>query len=166
MGPFSFKLARLIGCGEYEAAITHLRSGLKGDASDTSALQMMADLYRGTGRSRDAIDLCRQSIAWDPQLFDAHAMLAQLLAAEGQYEAAAGHARTALETYPDRLEVPEFAVAIYRALVRVMPRLRSATVEDMISNPDASNIEWFGWAKAYLSWYEATFSGTVKPTEH
>lgn len=106
------------------------------------------------------------TLAYDPQEYHSHAMLAQLLAEQGEHDAAAVHARKGLESYPEPIEVPQLAIALYRALARIVPRLRRDDIEKTLRNPGASNIEWFDWAKQYLHWYDSTYGGDQTPSQH
>ena len=165
--PFDLRLARMIGRGQRNAAIDYLRTGRKGDKSDVDILEMMAMLHRGAGRNDEAISVSREALALDPASFDSHALLAEILAENGEHEQAALHARRGLEHFPEPMpEMPKAVWLVWKALFLLLPRLRRAYPDGRLPDFSHANTAWFDWARAYLDWYDSTFAESTSPTEH
>jgi tetratricopeptide (TPR) repeat protein len=166
--PFTFAFSRMIGRQEFDKAIDYLRSGLRGNESDLSSLEVIAHCHQWAGRADDAIKACREALQRDPKSFDMHSMLAQLLAEKGEHEGAAIHARRGLECYPEPLpEIPRFLILVFQALDRILPRrLRGPDANDALRRFEAEKAEWFNWAKKYLNWYDSTHNDRLGPTEN
>lgn len=165
--PFTIKFSRMIGRQEFDKAIDYLRSGLKGNKSDLSSLEMIANCHHWAGRTDDAIKACHEALQCDPQSFEMHSMLAQLLAEKGEHENAAIHARRGLECYPEPLpEVPKFVTSAFQFLGRIFPRLRGVDANEAIRRIDGEHAEWFDWAKKYLEWYDYSHNDKLAPSEN
>ena len=161
------RLAKMIGRRDFDGAINYLRAGLKGDEADLASLEMIAHCQHWAGRHDEAIAACRETLKLDPVSFEMHAMLAQIFAEKGEHDEAAEHARTGLESYPEPLpKVSRIVVLAFKALGRIAPRLQGAAPDAALRRVEAMRAEWFDWAKQYLSWYDATYNGSVNPTKH
>jgi tetratricopeptide (TPR) repeat protein len=167
MGPFTPGLARLIGRGEFDAAIAYLAKYLKGNASDVYALEIIALCHRWLGRHRDALVVARRALAFDPASFTLHNLAAELLAEANEDETAAFHARKMLECFPEPLPpLPKVVNAFFTLLARYFPRWREAHPGKGYEHIQQTNAEKFDWAKNYLSWYDATYGETFQPSKH
>lgn len=165
--PFTFTLSRMIGQQEFDKAIDYLRSGLKGNESDLSSLEMIAHCHHWAGHADDAIKACRKALRYDPKSFDMHSMLSRLLAEKGEHEDAVIHARRGLECYPSPLpEIPRFVTSAFQVLGRIFPRLRGADATESLRRIEAEQSEWFAWAKRYLNWYDRTHNDRLGPLEN
>ncbi|MEO1205290.1 MAG: tetratricopeptide repeat protein [Pseudomonadota bacterium] len=163
----TIKVARLIGRKEFDAAIELLRSKLKGDASDQYSFEMIAYCCQSAGRSDDAIASCRAALKLDPQSYEMHALLAQLLADQGAYEDAAIHALRGLEYYPEPMpEIPKVVLSVLRVLGRFLPRLNRTSFEKALADIDEDRANWFRWATEYLRWYDRTHADQLTPPRH
>jgi len=166
-GPFTVKFSRMIGWQEFDKAIDYLRSGLRGNKSDLSSLEMIAHCHLWAGRPDDAIKACHEALHCDSESFAMHSTLAQLLAEKGEHEDAAIHARRGLECYPAPLpKVPRSVTLSYQFLSRVFPRLRGADPNEAIRSVEAEQADWFDWAKKYLEWYDGTHNGKLSPLDN
>ena len=69
--------------------LPELRALLEKQASlSTDALGILEDIYRSSGRTDKAIEVCHQLVRLDPGDIDARVRLARLYAEAGNYEAA------------------------------------------------------------------------------
>ncbi len=165
--PFTITFSRMIGRQEFDKAIDYLRSGLKGNESDISSLEMIAHCHHWAGHEEEAIEACREALRCDPKSFDMHSMLSQLLAERGEHEDAAIHARRGLDSYPEALpEIPRFVTSVFEALGRIFPWLRGPDANEALRWIEAEHTEWFNWAKKYLSWYDRTHDDKLGPREN
>lgn len=163
----TFHLARLIGRRKFDAAIDHLRSGLRGGKSDVDSLEMIAMCHQWADRNDEAIETFRKALALEPASFNSYSQLAQLLAEKGEHENAAVHARKGLEFFPEPLEeLPRVIALAHKALCRVVPRLRRAHPDGQLPDLNESNTRWFNWAQEYLAWYDATYDESESPAKH
>jgi tetratricopeptide (TPR) repeat protein len=161
------RFAKMIGRREFDDAIAYLRNGLKGDKSDIYSLEMIADCHHWAGRTDDAINACREALKFSSSSFDMHALLAELLAGKNEHDDAAIHARKGLECYPEPIpQMPRFMISAFKALSRIVPRLRNANPDAALREVANARAEWFDWAKRYLDWYDSTHGGSASPTEH
>ena len=166
MRPFTLRFAELIGRQDFDGAIEYLRVRLKGDASDLASLEMIAQCHHWARRPGEAIAACRDALTYDTTSFDMHALIAQLLAEEGEHDAVANHARKGLECYPEPLPgVPRFLSSIGNALSRLFWN-RTLDADMALKRVEAERADWFSWANRYLSWYDANFDKTTKPSQH
>ena len=85
-------------------------------AKDPTSLAFapLADAYRKTGRSRDAIQLCRRGLERFPQYVTARLILAKALLDDGDPEGAMSEVRTILETSPHEAQAHRLAGDLYR----------------------------------------------------
>lgn len=165
--PFSIAFSRMIGQQEFDRAIDYLRSGLKGDASDLSSLEMIAHCHHWSGSETEAITACLAALDYDPNSFAMHALLAPLLSEKGEHESAAMHVRRGLENYPEPLpEIPNFILSTFKLLSRFAPKLSDAGPNVALEQIEAEHRAWLDWAKDYLDWYDKTYDDKQSPTEH
>jgi tetratricopeptide (TPR) repeat protein len=83
------------------------------------AFAPLADLYRRVGRTREAIDLCRQGLARYPQYTTARLILARALVAEGELDQAQAELRTLLEANAQDVLSHRLAAEVERRQGRV-----------------------------------------------
>jgi tetratricopeptide (TPR) repeat protein len=83
------------------------------------AFAPLADLYRRVGRTREAIDLCRQGLARYPQYTTARLILARALVSEGDLEQAHAELRTLLEANAQDVLSHRLAAEVERRRGRV-----------------------------------------------
>jgi len=85
-------------------------------ARDPSSLAFaqLADVYRKTGRTGDAVTLCREGLVRYPNYTTARLILAKALAAEAQFEAALAEVRTVLDVSPNDVQCHRLAAEILR----------------------------------------------------
>jgi tetratricopeptide (TPR) repeat protein len=165
--PFTFRMARMIGGQQFDAAIDDLSAGLKGNASDAASLEMIAQCHRWAGRNEEAITAGLAALLRDPASFAMHSMLAELFAEKGEHDDAAIHVRKGLECYPEPLEkIPRFISSAFKLMARLFPRLQGSSPENALQRIEASNAEWFEWATKYLVWYDATYGKNINPSKH
>jgi len=86
--------------GDYSAAITSYRLGLRENPSDPRILQNMAIAFTRTGQPDEAIRHYRRALELDSTLSGAHYGLAYLLIKRGHLEKAAAHLRAFLARPP------------------------------------------------------------------
>ncbi len=86
--------------GDYDAALTSYRLGLRDNPSDPRILQNMAIAYTRTGQPEEAIRHYRRALEVDPNLGGAHYGLAFLLRQRGDATRAAHHLREFLSRPP------------------------------------------------------------------
>ena len=164
MRPFTLRLAGMIGRGEFGQAIAEMRAGLRGDSSDQASLEMIASCHHWSGQTDEATAAAYEALRYDPNAFEMHAMLAQLLADKGEHERAADHVRKRLEWYPE--PVPKAPAALNSAfswLGRMVPRLRGLDPDGALRRVEAERAQWFQWAKQYLTWYDEAFGESTNP---
>lgn len=86
--------------GDYTAAITSYRLGLRDNPRDPRILQNMAIAFTKTGQPDEAIRHYRRALELDPTLTGAHYGIAFLLLKRGETEPAAQHLRAFLGRPP------------------------------------------------------------------
>ena len=86
--------------GDYTAAITSYRLGLRDNPRDPRILQNMAIAFTKTGQPDEAIRHYRRALELDPTLTGAHYGIAFLLLKRGEHEPAARHLRAFLGRPP------------------------------------------------------------------
>jgi tetratricopeptide (TPR) repeat protein len=86
--------------GDFTAAITSYRLGLRDNPRDPRILQNMAIAFTKTGQPDEAIRHYRRALELDPTLTGAHYGIAFLLLKRGENEAAAQHLRAFLSRPP------------------------------------------------------------------
>ena len=86
--------------GDYTAAITSYRLGLRDNPRDPRILQNMAIAFTKTGQPDEAIRHYRRALELDPTLTGAHYGIAFLLIKRGELEPAARHLRAFLGRPP------------------------------------------------------------------
>jgi tetratricopeptide (TPR) repeat protein len=86
--------------GDYTAAITSYRLGLRDNPRDPRILQNMAIAFTKTGQPDEAIRHYRRALELDPSLTGAHYGIAFLLLKRGEPEPAAEHLRAFLGKPP------------------------------------------------------------------
>lgn len=86
--------------GDYDAALTSYRLGLRDNPSDPRILQNMAIAYTRTGQPEEAMRHYRRALEVDPTLGGAHYGLAFLLKQRGDGTRAAEHLRAFLSRPP------------------------------------------------------------------
>lgn len=86
--------------GDYDAALTSYRLGLRDNPSDPRILQNMAIAYTRTGQPEEAMRHYRRALEVDPNLGGAHYGLAFLLRQRGDDARAAQHLRAFLSRPP------------------------------------------------------------------
>lgn len=86
--------------GDYDAALTSYRLGLRDNPSDPRILQNMAIAYTKTGQPEEAIRHYRRALEVDPNLAGAHYGLAFLLRQRGDAGRAMHHLREFLARPP------------------------------------------------------------------
>lgn len=167
MRPFTLRLAGMIGRREFEQAIAEMRAGLRGNSSDQATLEMIASCLHWSGQTDEAIAACYGALRYDPNAFDMHAMLAQLLADKGEHEQAAVHVRKGLEWFPEPVpKAPAALNSVFTWLGRIVPRLRGLDPNGALRSFEAQRAQWFEWAKQYLIWYDEAFGESTNPKKH
>lgn len=83
------------------------------------AFAQLADLYRKTGRTREAIAVCRDGLARVPQYATARLILAKSLLAEGDLDSAAAETDTIIGANPKDAPARRLAADIERRRGRV-----------------------------------------------
>jgi tetratricopeptide (TPR) repeat protein len=78
------------------------------------AFAPLADAYRKTGRTRDAIRLCREGLDRFPQYVTARLILAKALLDDGDPDGALGEVRAILEASPREAQAHRLAGDLYR----------------------------------------------------
>jgi tetratricopeptide (TPR) repeat protein len=86
--------------GDYTAAITSYRLGLRDNPRDPRILQNMAIAFTKTGQPDEAIRHYRKALELDPTLTGAHYGIAFLLLKRGETDAAIQHLRAFLSRPP------------------------------------------------------------------
>jgi len=86
--------------GDFTAAITSYRLGLRDNPRDPRILQNMAIAFTKTGQPDEAIRHYRRALELDPTLTGAHYGIAFLLIKRGETDAAAHHLRAFLSRPP------------------------------------------------------------------
>ena len=86
--------------GDYTAAITSYRLGLRDNPRDPRILQNMAIAFTKTGQPDEAIRHYRRALELDPTLSGAHYGIAYLLLKRGEGAGAAQHLRSFLGRPP------------------------------------------------------------------
>jgi tetratricopeptide (TPR) repeat protein len=86
--------------GDFTAAITSYRLGLRDNPRDPRILQNMAIAFTKTGQPDEAIRHYRRALELDPTLTGAHYGIAFLLLKRGENDAAAQHLRAFLGRPP------------------------------------------------------------------
>lgn len=86
--------------GDYTAAITSYRLGLRDNPRDPRILQNMAIAFTKTGQPDEAIRHYRRALELDPTLTGAHYGIAFLLLKRGENATAAQHLRAFLSRPP------------------------------------------------------------------
>jgi len=86
--------------GDFTAAITSYRLGLRDNPRDPRILQNMAIAFTKTGQPDEAIRHYRKALELDPTLSGAHYGIAFLLLKRGEAQAAAQHLRAFLGRPP------------------------------------------------------------------
>ncbi len=86
--------------GDFTAAITSYRLGLRDNPRDPRILQNMAIAFTKTGQPDEAIRHYRRALELDPTLTGAHYGMAFLLLRRGENEPAAQHLRAFLSRPP------------------------------------------------------------------
>ena len=86
--------------GDYTAAITSYRLGLRDNPRDPRILQNMAIAFTKTGQPDEAIRHYRRALELDPTLSGAHYGIAFLLLKRGEADTAARHLRAFLGRPP------------------------------------------------------------------
>ncbi len=86
--------------GDYTAALTSYRLGLRDNPVDPRILQNMAIAFTKTGQPDEAIRHYRRALDLDPALSGAHYGVAFLLLKRGDRDKAAGHLRAFLDRPP------------------------------------------------------------------
>jgi tetratricopeptide (TPR) repeat protein len=86
--------------GDYDAALTSYRLGLRDNPSDPRILQNMAIAYTRTGQPEEAIRHYRRALEVDPNLGGAHYGLAFLLRQRGDHPRAIEHLKAFLSRPP------------------------------------------------------------------
>jgi len=86
--------------GDYTAAITSYRLGLRDNPRDPRILQNMAIAFTKTGQPDEAVRHYRRALELDPTLTGAHYGIAFLLIKRGETEMAAQHLRAFLGRPP------------------------------------------------------------------
>jgi len=86
--------------GDYTAAITSYRLGLRDNPRDPRILQNMAIAFTKTGQPDEAIRHYRRALELDPTLTGAHYGIAFLLLHRGETDSAAQHLRAFLGRPP------------------------------------------------------------------
>jgi len=97
------------------------------------AFAALADAYRKAGRSRDAVDLCRDGLQRFPEYATARLILAKALLDEGDPEAALAEVRVILGRNPADAQAHRLAGELERAVGRVpdaVAHLRQAVALD------------------------------------
>jgi tetratricopeptide (TPR) repeat protein len=85
-------------------------------AKDPTSLAFapLADAYRKTGRTRDAIRLCREGLERFPQYVTARLILAKALLDEGDADGALGEVQAILDARPHEAQAHRLAGDLYR----------------------------------------------------
>lgn len=167
MRPFTLRLAGVLGRRELDQAIAEMRAGLRGDSSDQASLEMIAHCHQWAGHTDEAISAGYDALRYDPSAFEMHAMLAQLLADEGEHERAATHVRQGLEWYPEPVpNTPKAVNSAFNWLGRIIPRLHGLDPNGALRNVEDERAHWFEWAKQYLVWHDEAFGESKEPTKH
>lgn len=86
--------------GDYDAALTSYRLGLRDNPSDPRILQNMAIAYTKTGQPEEAMRHYRRALEVDPELAGAHYGLAFLLRQRGDTARATHHLQEFLRRPP------------------------------------------------------------------
>jgi tetratricopeptide (TPR) repeat protein len=86
--------------GDYSAAITSYRLGLRENPTDPRILQNMAIAFTKTGQADEAIRHYRRALELDPTLSGAHYGISFLLLKRGETDKAAAHLKAFLGRPP------------------------------------------------------------------
>jgi tetratricopeptide (TPR) repeat protein len=81
---------------------------------DSLAFAQLADLYRKTGRTREAVARCREGLARFPHYTTARLILAKALAAEGDLDQALAEVESILALSPRDVQGHRLAADLYR----------------------------------------------------
>lgn len=118
--------------GDYTAAITSYRLGLRENPADIRILQYMAIAFTKTGQPAEAIRYYRKALDLDGTLSGAHYGLAFLLLKQGEAEKATEHLRAFLAKPPrgpDADRWIQYAETVLRQLEEAdEPRAAAAAV--------------------------------------
>lgn len=164
---YSRRFFHLIARKDFDGAIELLQQSLKNEASDIEALEMMALCHMWAGRQADAITACHEALKIEPSSYEAHALLASLHAEQGDHFSAAVHARQGLEHYPEPLPPPpKLFVFIDSLLRRLLAKPAGDNLEGALKEIENRRAEWYGWARQYLDWHDATYGTTLQPRDH
>jgi tetratricopeptide (TPR) repeat protein len=103
------------------ATISAIRRHEERLARDPGSLAFapLADLYRRAGRTRQAIELCRQGLVRYPHYTTARLVLARALAAEGDLEQAHAELRALLDANPQDVASHRLASEVERRAGRI-----------------------------------------------
>src|SRR5215468_1014239 len=97
------------------------------------AFAPLADLYRKAGRTREAIQVCRDGLLRVPGYATARLVLAKALADDGDAEGALAEVRQILETSPGEVPAHRLAAELHRRagrLAEAVEHLRQAAALD------------------------------------
>jgi tetratricopeptide (TPR) repeat protein len=97
--------ALLIGAGDLDAAVAHLRAAVERDPKDALARTNLGLAMWRKGDADAAIAHYRAALQLDPNFVDAHVYLADALAARGQVVEARAHLETAMKLQPDAPDI-------------------------------------------------------------
>ena len=86
---------------------------------DSLAFAQLADLYRKSGRTADAITCCREGLRRWPHYTTARLILARTLLADGQLDAALDEVGAILETSPKDVQCHRLAAEVHRRTGRL-----------------------------------------------
>jgi tetratricopeptide (TPR) repeat protein len=81
---------------------------------DSLAFAQLADLYRKSGRTGEAIVCCREGLRRWPHYTTARLILAKALVADGQLDAALAELSTILQTSPKDVQCHRLAAEVHR----------------------------------------------------
>ena len=163
------EMSRCIGGEKYDEAIHIIRQGLTNSARDVQSLEMIARCHHWASREEEAISTANQVLVYDPKNFASIELLGNIYVSRDEHEIAAPYIRLGLECFPEpTLAVPRFFLTILRMVGFFIPRIRkvASKAENLSSDPNKSNREWFLWAKEYLTWYDQNANNKQSPTVH
>jgi tetratricopeptide (TPR) repeat protein len=112
------------------------------------AFAQLADLYRKTGRPRDAVTLCREGLSRYPQYTVARLILAKALLAEEELEQALSEVQAILDVSPRDTQAHRLAAEIHRRRGQVDAAVEHLAVAVRLDSSDRESRALLGLLRA------------------